>query len=234
MKTGNLIYPTLFLPIVILLTSLGWENIANSQDGDGNVSSNIIRIGNQHWMTQNLDVSYFRNGDPISHAQTDDEWYEAGKNGQPAWCYYDNTAANAERYGKLYNWYAVNDSRGLAPEGWHVPNNEEWNELKEALGGMDKQNFNFNKVGIKMKSTAGWDENGNGSNETSFSGLPAGYRSSYYYDCDFKGKGCICRWWGSTASAVGGYYFGLSCSGDNFHKNSDGPGLGYSVRCIQD
>ena len=82
---------------------------------------NEVQIGTQIWMTKNLDVSKFRNGDPIPEAKTDEEWVKAGENKQPAWCYYENNPANGAKYGKLYNWYAVSDARGLAPVGYHIP-----------------------------------------------------------------------------------------------------------------
>jgi len=138
-----------------------------------------VRIGNQEWMTRNLDVDRFRNGDLIPHIESDKEWEEAGKNGQPAWCYYDNDPENGKKYGKLYNWHAVNDSRGLAPEGYHIPTDEEWSILEEFLGGKI--------AGGSMKSIEDWgkwsDEfgrprNGNGSNSSSFNGLPGGSRGS--------------------------------------------------------
>ena len=94
-----------------------------------------VVIGNQVWMAENLNVDTFRNGDPIPHAQTNKEWSKAGKNRQPAWCYYNNDAAIGAKYGKLYNWYAINDPRELAPKGYHIPNNEEWIALIDYLGG---------------------------------------------------------------------------------------------------
>ena len=94
-----------------------------------------VNIGTQVWVTKNLDVDKFRNGDPIPQAKTNEEWKAAGENKQPAWCYYDNDPANGANYGKLYNWYAVNDKRGLAPEGWHVPSKMEWDTLAKFLGG---------------------------------------------------------------------------------------------------
>ena len=96
-----------------------------------------VTIGNQIWMTKNLNVDKFRNGDPILEAKTDEEWQKAGEKKQPAWCYYDNDPKNGEQYGKLYNWYAVNDPRGLAPEGYHVPTDAEWTQLSDYLGGED-------------------------------------------------------------------------------------------------
>ena len=90
----------------------------------------VVTIGNQHWMTKNLDVVAFRNGDLIREARTNREWEQAIKNKQPAWCYYENNPKNGAKYGKIYNWYAVCDPRGLAPRFWHIPSFAEWNKLQ--------------------------------------------------------------------------------------------------------
>jgi uncharacterized protein (TIGR02145 family) len=114
-------------------------------------------------MVGDLEVSKFRNGDPIYEAKSADEWYEAGINGRPVWCYYDNDIKNGEKYGKLYNWYAVNDTRGLAPNGWHIPSQKEWEILSNSLGG-DKI------AGNKMKDVRNWtDKEVNVTNENNFS-----------------------------------------------------------------
>src|SRR5258705_4009172 len=94
-----------------------------------------VKIGAQEWMAENLDVSKFRNGDPIPEAKTSHEWWQAGQNGKPAWCYYNNDPVMGRLYGKLYNWYAVNDPRGIPPAGWHVPGDPEWTRLTNYLGG---------------------------------------------------------------------------------------------------
>ena len=98
------------------------------------LSPNEVAIGKQVWMNANLNVDKFRNGDPIPEVKTEEEWLLAGKNNQPAWCYYDNDPANGEKYGKLYNWYAVNDPRGLAPVGYHIPTDAEWTEVENIYG----------------------------------------------------------------------------------------------------
>ena len=113
-------------------------------------NAQTVPIGTQVWMTKNLDVATFRNGDPIPEAKTAEEWEKAGENKQPAWCYYDNDPANGAKYGKLYNWYAVNDSRGLAPVGYHIPSDAEWTKLTDFLGGESV-------AGTKMKSKSGWN-----------------------------------------------------------------------------
>ncbi|MBM3401498.1 MAG: hypothetical protein FJY21_04145 [Bacteroidetes bacterium] len=134
------------------------------------IYSQTVTIGNQVWMTKNLDLDKFRNGDPIQEAKTNEEWKKAGENKQPAWCYYNNDPANGTKYGKLYNWYAVTDPRGLAPKGWHIPTDMEWTILIDYLGGPDV-------AGGKMKSTGSeyWKSpNREASNESGFSGLPGG------------------------------------------------------------
>jgi uncharacterized protein (TIGR02145 family) len=103
-----------------------------------------VTIGNQTWMIQNLNVSTFRNGDTIPEIKDGYEWERAGKEGRPAWCYYDNDTVKGIRCGKLYNWYAVIDPRGLAPEGYHIPSFEEWIVLEKFL----------NANSVKMKKTA--------------------------------------------------------------------------------
>lgn len=120
-------------------------------------------------MSENLNVDKFRNGYPIPHVKTNEGWKKAGESGQPAWCSFNNNPGTGSKYGKLYNWYALNNPRGLAPEGWHIPSDIEWNALIDYLGGKDL-------AGKKMKSTTGWNEDGNGINESGFSGLPSGFR----------------------------------------------------------
>ena len=93
-----------------------------------------VQFGSQTWMAKNLDIITFRNGDPIPQAISNDAWKAAGKQGKPAWCYYNNDSTTRSKYGRMYNWYAVNDSRGLAPQGWHIPSNQEWIALEEFVG----------------------------------------------------------------------------------------------------
>lgn len=127
----------------------------------------VIKIGEISWVQRNLDVARFRNGDLIKNAASKKDWIEAGKNEQPAWCYYENDPSQGKIYGKLYNWYAVNDSRGLCAKGWHVPSFLEWKNLTSILG--DK-----NVSGGKLKSkgtTYWWNPNSGATNEFGFSVL---------------------------------------------------------------
>jgi uncharacterized protein (TIGR02145 family) len=189
-----------------------------------NSFAQTVTIGTQTWTTKNLDVATFRNGDLIPEAKTDEEWKAAGKNKQPAWCYYDNKAANGTKYGKLYNWYAVNDYRGLAPAGWHVPTDEEWTVLSTYLGGEEV-------AGKKMKSTSGWLDNGNGTNSSGFSGLP-GVRSS---KGSFSLVGDYGIWWSASEIFATGAWFRLLNDDDsNLYRNADVKYNGFSVRCVKD
>jgi uncharacterized protein (TIGR02145 family) len=161
-------------------------------------TSDYIQIGNQKWMAKNLDVSVFKNGEVIPQAKSNRELQYANDNLLPVWCYYNFDSANGSIYGKLYNWYAVNDSRGIAPEGWHVPNIVEWSTLIDNLGGEEIAGFN-------MKDTIGWvtqkldhmgspipPKNGNGSNSSGFKALPGGFN-------DF-GMNILANWWTSSES----------------------------------
>ena len=132
---------------------------SNQNDSKSSLRDYEVTIGNQVWMTKNLNVDKFRNGDVIPEAKSEEEWKKAGEEGKPAWCYYENDPANGAKYGKLYNWYAVNDLRGLAPEGYHVPTNDEWTVLIDYLGGGEV-------AGKKMKSKSGWDSYTTGGSKT--------------------------------------------------------------------
>jgi len=187
-----------------------------------------VRIGNQVWMTQNLNVDKFRNGDPIPEVKSNWAWQEAGRQGQPAWCYFDNDPTNGDKYGKLYNWHAVNDPRGLAPEGWHIPNDAEWETLFSYVGEAPVE---------KMKRIRGWDEDrgkslqGRPSNESGFSGMPGGWRVNV-----FDEGGTWATWWcgspGRFESAGNVVYF------DSYDKDPIwdwfGNAVGLSVRCLKD
>lgn len=192
---------------------------------------NEVTIGEQVWMTQNLNVDTFRNGDPIPEAVTIEQWREAGRNRQPAWCYYDNFWEYGEIYGKLYNWYAVNDSRGLAPVGYHIPSDAEWTELENFLGTYD--------AGIKMKSTSAWKSYGNGTNSSGFSGFPGGMRHS---TGAFESIGWYGKWWSSTEVSTDNAWFSadyawhryLNYDYDNVLRSNLGKDQGFSVRCLRD
>ena len=186
---------------------------------------NSVRIGKQVWSSENLNTAEFSNGDKISEAKTNEEWQTMGEQGKSAWCYYDNDPANGIKYGKLYNWYAVADPRGLCPAGWHVPSDGEWTQLSNTLGG-------DNNAGSKMKSASGWDQAGNGTNSSGFSGLPGGDRYNFgsYYSI-----GNLGGWWSSTqGSGPSAWYRYVSCPSGDVGRNYYYERVGFSVRCVRD
>lgn len=177
-----------------------------------------VTIGKQVWMTQNLNVVKFRNGDPIPEAKTKEEWKLAGENKEPAWCSYKNNPSNSEKIGKLYNWYAVVDPRGLAPEGWKVPSEGDWVQLENFIG---------YDAAYKIKSLSDWSD---GSNESGFSALRSGSRSK---DGQF---GIIheSHWWSSTGYLVNSaVVYGLLFDSDYIKKEDYRKESGLSVRCIK-
>jgi uncharacterized protein (TIGR02145 family) len=188
-----------------------------------------VKIGTQIWTLNNLDVDHFRNGDKIPEVKTEDEWVKYGKEGKPAWCYFDNDPANGKKYGKLYNWHAVNDSRGLAPEGWHIPTNEEWAILTSFLG-------EEKTCGLKMKSKSGWADDdkvsGNGNNESGFDGLPSGYRGR---QGGFNSNGKVALWWSTTkGNTDGALTTGLNYRTGFVEKDNNEWISGISIRCLKD
>jgi uncharacterized protein (TIGR02145 family) len=183
-----------------------------------------VKIGNQIWMTQNLKVAHFRNGDSVPYAKTAEEWEKAGKEQKPAWCYYNNDPANDIKYGKLYNWYAVNDPRGLAPAGWHIPSDVEWKQLTDFIGGNEA-------AGKKMKSVSGWEVNGNGTNESGFNGLPGGYRYDYGF---FNYGGLFAVWWASPVNYTSfAWLYYQAYNFGNAFRYFPTKAFGFSVRCIK-
>ncbi|MBW6533914.1 MAG: hypothetical protein K0B11_02800 [Mariniphaga sp.] len=161
----------------------------NTEKGSySNVYESVI-IGNQEWMTKNLDVSHFRNGDPIPEIKTHEDFINARDNGLPGWRYYDNNPENGKKYGKLYNWHAVNDPRGLAPHGWHIPTKDDWETLTNYNSLDDRGRRQF---ALKLMKPNAWNDNEDATNESGFSALPGGVCRSHgsYFSIGREGL-----WW---------------------------------------
>jgi uncharacterized protein (TIGR02145 family) len=175
-------------------------SIFNSQaqitDIDGN-SYDTVRIGTQTWMAENLNVSRFRNGDVISEARTRSQWIKACKTQQPAWCYYKNKKKNGEKYGKIYNYFAVHDQRGLAPENWHIGNHDDWYLFIDSICGepvslSEIPTEDVKNITSKIKSTNGWKQGQNGSDSLGFCALPSGLRNNRGF---YLERGYQAIWW---------------------------------------
>lgn len=189
-------------------------------DSRDNHEYKTVVINGNTWMAENLTVTHFRNGDEIPQVQSDSKWYELRT---PAWCYYNNDPKNEALYGKLYNWYALNDKRGLAPEGWHVATKVEW---WEKIG-------KVNDIGYKMKDPKDWDNSRNphsdpiGNNITGFTALPGGLRTQRG---EFFYQGSEGRWWSSNDKPYG---LILKTQFKNLDFVSCDSRTGLSVRCVK-
>jgi len=220
--------------LILVINSCGPDEVIVTTSED-------VTIGNQIWSSKNLDVQKYRNGDTIAQVQDKTAWLNL-KTG--AWCYYENNSANGSTYGKLYNWYAVNDPRGLAPKGYHIPTDAEWSILTTYLG---------TNAAAKMKSSSGWRsykvngtehsfyrlmlllhcgyKNSSGTNTSCFGGLPGGYRFKGY----FNEIGGEAYWWSSSeGSASIAWFRNLDESNGNVSRYNNNKRSGFSVRCLRD
>lgn len=205
-----------------------WTRLSETSTATNGGATPVVNLCCQHWMTKNLDVDKYRNGDVIPRVDDATTW--AGLT-TGAYCYYDNDSATyAATYGKLYNWYAVNDPRGLAPEGWHVPTDFEWTTSVNCLGGASV-------AGGPMKETGNthWTPPNTGAtNISGFTGLPGGHRLSNA-TATFELQGTVAYWWTSTeftgTNALVRFVFNSAT--DVFGFN-DSKKVGLSVRCMRD
>ncbi len=207
-------------------------------DNDGNIYL-TVEIGNQNWMAKNLKTTHYQNGDPITHIINNSDWgsYDEGQYGV-----YNNDPSNANIYGNLYNWHVVNDERGVCPEGWHVPSDDEWKELEMYLGmsqqEADDTGWRGANEGSKLAGNAElWIDGSLESNEefgtSGFNGLPSGLRNNNngsYYDL-----GNVSFFWSITnfsnnnAMSRRLYYQNSEVYRTNFNKLD-----GFSIRCLED
>ena len=191
------------------------------------VGDNIetVMIGTQEWTTKNLNVSKYRNGDIIPEVKDLSQLRDL-KTG--AWCYYENNPKNVEIYAKLYNWYAVNDPRGLAPEGFHIPSDIEWVTLTNFLGGEDIAGGMLKTVGYKN-----WKiPNTSATNSISFKGLPGGYCgvNGVFYNMGIEGN-----WWSSSEVNISEAWGRLLSYNSSIARSSNASKTyGFSVRCLRD
>ena len=189
------------------------------------ITANEVQIGNQVWMTHNLNVSKYRNGDIIPQITDNQQWINATTG---AWCYYQNNTGNGVVYGRLYNWYAINDPRGLAPSGWHIPSFQEWLNLSSNLGNQS--------VGLQLKEEGSYhwaDYTNTATNASGFTGLPGGFRAS---GGSFLLLNYNTRFWSSTAydqDPNSAYTLELQYNNDGTINSIIPKNWSASVRCIK-
>ena len=217
MKKLNIITASLTLVLILLF--------ACKKNKELTIIQEEILIGNQTWTLENLDIATYRNGDIIPQVQDPTNWANLSTG---AWCYYNNDPNLGSRYGKLYNWYAVNDPRGLAPNGYHIPTDAEWTTLTTHLGGESV-------AGGKMKEagTSSWlSPNTNATNSSGFSGLPGGYRDNFG---KFNYVGANGIWWSSSESNTSYAWFRYLYYVDgDVYRSYFNKHYGFSVRCLRD
>ena len=189
-----------------------------------------VYIRGQKWMTTNLAVTHYRNGDPIPQVQNAAKWAALTTG---AWCWYNNDSATGAPYGRLYNWYAVHDSRGLAPIGWHISSEAEWDTLSAHFGYDLKAGGKLKDTGTIEAGTGLWKApNGNATNKSGLTGLPGGARSDYnglFFDIGLYGY-----WWSSTGIGKTASVRELYYLNGHFFRFSSNKRAGRSVRCIKD
>jgi uncharacterized protein (TIGR02145 family) len=206
----------------VTFTTLSSNTVA---DAEGNIY-NIITIGVQVWMAENLKAAKYRNGDLIGTTTPATLDITAEATPKYQWASYGDES-NVATYGRLYTWYAVTDNRNVCPNGWHVPTHTEWTTLNNYLGG---NNISANK--LRETGTAHWiAPNAGATNETGFTALPSGYRDGGVY---FGNIGEVAEWWSSTEFSAGSIYYWEIYNGNLWNHESGLGSIGFSVRCLRD
>ena len=211
-------------------------------------SYSTVQIGDQCWFAENLRSSDYENGDVIAANLSDSDWQNTTSGAVAIYGEGSSTCPNfspdgdacdeawsLNEYGRLYNWYAVEDARGLCPSGWHVPTDGEWMTMEMALGMSEAMaNSTYHRgtdQGTQMKTDYGWSNGGNGTNSSGFSGLPGGYR---YFFGGFNDAGSFGYWWSSSPNGISSWFRDLDYDYESVYRSSLSPRYGFSVRCVRD
>jgi uncharacterized protein (TIGR02145 family) len=200
------------------------------RDVEGN-RYQVIKIGSQWWMAENLKTTKYANGEWIINVTGSKTWPALSTG---AYCNYGNDFNNKAIYGNLYNWHAVTDSRHIAPVGWHVPTDHEWQILINYLGGHTLAGGKLKNTGTIEAGDGLWyDPNAGATNETGFSALPGGYRLGLGI---FEGLGRTPHFWSSTESSDSTAWqcYLNSDNADANLNNNAWKQDGYGIRCIRD
>ncbi len=215
-------------------TAYGAQVMLNTPVVDTTITS--VTIGTQIWSNKNLSVARYRNGDPIPQVTNPTQWASLTTG---AWCWYNNDSASyAAIYGRVYNWYAVNDPRGLAPQGWRIPTEGDWNKLVKFIDPAADTTCSSctnqsRTAGGALKSTSGWNSPNTGAtNSSGFSGLPAGGRLSNGVFTSFGSNG---NWWSATEyNSFFAYFRELYNANTDLVKFYTYKASGLSVRVVRD
>lgn len=206
-------------------------------DIDGNFYQSVI-IGKQEWMTENLKTSQYRDGTIIPNVTSNTQWTNLSSG---AWAYYYNDESNHNSYGKLYNWFAVINNNGLCPDGWKVPDDDDWKQLERFLGMREAEVYaravnrgESQNIGglVKSKGTEYWQSPNRGAtNESGFSGIPGGNRIS---GGNFNNISIHGFWWSSSEfNSSNAWYRLLNYNISGISRGSLDKRYGLSVRCLK-
>ena len=250
---GDSVVGTNDLMLLLSLWGIDYEEMlpclnAQAVDFEG-YEYDVVEIGSQCWFAENLRTAHYANGDPIP-GNLDVEWTSTSSGAQTAYGegvseVYDGggeSVANLETYGRLYNWYAVDDSRGLCPSGWHVPTDGEWMTLEMELGmsslEANSTGWRGTDQGAQMKSSTSDFPSWDGTNTSGFSALPGGQR--YDFSEFFGGEGNVGYWWSSSPNGSSNAWYRRLGTGvvysdfDYVTRNDVNLRAGFSVRCLRD
>jgi uncharacterized protein (TIGR02145 family) len=226
-KTTNLfVYPMVIMVLLIMLIN----SCSNDENNNTNVPSDTVRdidgnlyhtvkIGTQVWMVENLKTTKYRNGTAIPKVADSATWCNLTT---PGFCDYNNTDSNYKTYGRLYNWFAIDDYRNLAPAEWHVSTSADWTTLINFLGGASVAGAKLKEIGFNHWS----DPNTGATNSSGFTALPGGGRNNFG---SFFGMGHSGNWW---TTAINSYYY-INYNGTLVGKIGIENQHGFSVRCIK-
>jgi uncharacterized protein (TIGR02145 family) len=193
------------------------EIVFNEENRGELLDSQEVVIGNQAWSKYNLAVTTFNNGDPIELITDNKKWAKSKK---PAMCYYENNTENGKIYGAMYNLYAVLDSRGLAPEGFKIPSEDDFRNLIDTLG---------SQTADQLKSKENWENNKNGTTDINFNAFPGGFRQE---DGEFWSFGNGMFFWSNTKDSNDGWYLGID-SDVEAYISCQRQNCGLYIRCIK-
>lgn len=207
-----------------ILSFMTTDSMGTVTDIDGNIYR-TIKIGDQWWMMENIEVTHYRNGDPIPNVTDSSTWASLTSG---AYCNYNNDEANVATYGRMYNWYAATDSRNIAPAGWHVVSDIEWQTLINYLGGDAVAGWKMKETG-----TVHWLPPNSGTNGCGFTALPGGYRGSNY--AVFADLGNYACFWTSTAiNSSYAWYRSISYNNPEVSRYDSRKFYAFSIRCVRD
>lgn len=237
-KIENSIIPTGSTGLVRVEKSISITNklLSEINEKKRSITFSTTKIGKQIWMIENLNVEEFRNGDKLPTASTSEEWERAGISGEPISAYYPiDDLSNNQKKVKLYNWYAINDPRCIAPQGFHIPNDQEWDDLIQYIDNNAIKNIRGSQSAIAgnlLKSKKGWYENKNGLDKFGFNGNPTGSitaqgKSGAFNEWAF--------WWTSSeCSKDFAWIRYIHYKDDEILRTDYGKKIGFAVRCIKD